>query len=85
MYHVLVDDFGVDVPHIASANSREFAKKDDNNEMRVLMNNVRALYHYNPCSVCWENENCMCDMTGSFVKSKTEKAMRSFALGYTDI
>ena len=52
MYHVLVDDFGVDVPHIASAKSREFAKKDRNNEMRVLINNVRALYRYNPCSVC---------------------------------
>ena len=52
VYHVLVDDFGVDVPHIASAKSREFAKKDRNNEMRVLINNVRALYRYNPCSVC---------------------------------
>ena len=67
MYHVLVDDFGVDVPHIASAYSREFAKKDDSNEMQVLMAALRSLFHYNTCPVCWENENCTCDNPNIFV------------------
>ena len=67
VYHVLVDDFGVDVPHIASAYSREFAKKDDSNEMQVLMAALRSLFHYNTCPVCWENENCACDNPNIFV------------------